>query len=58
MISRATEGFDAVFFEASRKGVVVFGRETRGFETRAVTLDVAGVGSGRVEGSAVVECCA
>jgi len=58
MISRATEGFDDVFFDATRDGVDRFGRETRGFETRGVTLDVAGVLGGCIEAEQVAACCA
>jgi hypothetical protein len=44
IISRATEGLDGVFFEATREGVEKFGREARGFEVRVLNdAGVAGV---------------
>jgi len=58
MISRATEGFDGAFFDATRDGVDRFGRETRGFETRGVTLDVAVILGGCIEAVQVAACCA
>lgn len=48
MISRATEGFDGVFFDATRDDVDVFGREISGFERRGLTLEVPSVEGGSV----------
>ena len=58
MISRATEGFDGVFFDTTCDGVDRIGRETRGLEARGVTLDVAGVLGGCIEAAQVAACCA
>ena len=58
MISRATDGFDGVFFETTRDGVDVLGREMRGFEMRGFPLEDAGVDGGCKEATEVVACCA
>jgi hypothetical protein len=58
MISRATEGLDGVFFGTTRDCVDRIGCETRDFETRGTTLDVAGVWGGCMEAAQVVARCA
>ena len=55
MISRASEGFEGVFFETVREGVEKFGRDASGFEARG--LEGTGVARVSSEGAVVAACC-
>ena len=49
------EGFEGVFFGATREGVEKFGRDTRGFEMRG--LEATGVPGTWLETVVLVDCC-
>jgi len=49
------EGFEGIFFGATREGVERFGRDTRGFEMRG--LEATGVAGIWPETAVLVDCC-